>query len=165
MSCFGRFPFSINGLGSKRQFFVAETNENINIPILLSKIQEYYMYSSNTVLYLILAQGGKGSSEGKKVQQILTWKFVTGMSTKFKFPKSKKIHEAIFEIAVDTHSLFCPFWQIFLPVYNLPSILALWIVLLFTNLNSIDIPIPNVQVRLCWTFFPSELPFPSWVWW
>ena len=72
MSCFGRFPFSINGLGSKKQFFVAETNENINIPIVLSKIQEYYMYSSNTVLYLILTQGGKGSSEGKKVQQILT---------------------------------------------------------------------------------------------
>ena len=85
------------------------------------------------------------------------------MSTKFKFPKSKKIHEAIFEIAVDTHSLFCPFWQIFLPVYNLPSILALWIVLLFANFNSIDIPIANVQVRICWTFFPSELPFPSWV--
>ena len=163
MSCFGRFPFSINGLGSKKQFFVAETNENINIPILLSKIQEYYMYSSNTVLYLILTQGGKGSSEGKKVQQILTWKFVIGMSTKFKFPKSKKIHEAIFEIAVDTHSLFCPFWQIFLPVYNLPSILASWIVLLFANLNSIDIPIANIQVRICWTFFPSELPFPSWV--
>ena len=85
------------------------------------------------------------------------------MSTKFKFPKSKKIHEAIFEIAVDTHSLFCPFWQIFLPVYNLPSILASWIVLLFANLNSIDIPIANVQVRICWTFFPSELPFPFWV--
>ena len=87
------------------------------------------------------------------------------MSTEFKFPKSKTIHEAIFEIAIDTHSLFCPFWQIFLPVYNLPSILASWIVLLFTNLNSIDIPIPIVQVRLCWTFFPSELPFLSWVWW
>ena len=85
------------------------------------------------------------------------------MSTKFKFPKSKKIHEAIFEIAVDTHSLFCPFWQIFLPVYNLPSILASWIVLLFANLNSIDISIANVQVRICWTFYPSELPFPSWV--
>ena len=87
------------------------------------------------------------------------------MSKEFEFPKSKTIHEAIFEIAIDTHSLFCPFWQIFLPVYNLPSILASWIVLLFTSLNSIDIPIPIVQVRLCWTFFPSELPFLSWVWW
>ena len=83
------------------------------------------------------------------------------MSTEFKFPKSKTIHEAIFEIAVDTHSLFCPFWQIFLPVYNLPSILASWIVLLFANLNSIDIPIANVQVRICWTFF--TLRYLSWV--
>ena len=30
-----------------------------------------------------LTQGGKGSSEGKKVQQIVTWKFEIGMSTGF----------------------------------------------------------------------------------
>ena len=33
-------------------------------------------------------QVGKGSSVEKKVQQILTWKFVIGMSMWFKFAKS-----------------------------------------------------------------------------
>ena len=45
----------------------------------------------------IVTQGGKASSEGKKVQQNLTWKFVIGMSKEFKFAKSKIIHEAIIE--------------------------------------------------------------------
>ena len=53
-------------------------------------------------------QGGKGSSEGKKVQQILTSKYVMGILNWFKIVKNKKIHEAILEIAVNTHSPFCP---------------------------------------------------------
>ena len=85
------------------------------------------------------------------------------MSTDFKFPKSKTIHEAILEIAVDTHTPLSPYWRIFLPVCNRPSIMASWIVLHFVNLNSVDIPITNFQVKICWTFFPSELPLPSWV--
>ena len=55
-----------------------------------------------------LTQGGKGSSEGKKVQQILTSKYVMGILNWFKIVKNKKIHEAILEIAVNTHSPFCP---------------------------------------------------------
>ena len=53
-------------------------------------------------------QVGKGSSEEKKVQQILTSKFVMGMFMWFKIAKNKKINEAILEIAANTHSLFCP---------------------------------------------------------
>ena len=53
-------------------------------------------------------QGGKGSSEAKKVQQILTSKYVMGILNWFKILKNKKIHEAILEIAVNTHSPFCP---------------------------------------------------------
>ena len=53
-------------------------------------------------------QGGKGSSEEKKVQQILTSKYVMGILNWFKIVKNKKIHEAILEIAVNTHSPFCP---------------------------------------------------------
>ena len=41
------------------------------------------------------------SSEGEKIQQIL----VTGMSDGFKLSKSKTIHQAILEIAVDAHTL------------------------------------------------------------
>ena len=110
-----------------------------------------------------VTQGGKGSSEGKKVQQILNWKFVIGMSKEFKFPKSKTIHEAILEIAFDTHSPFYPIWRIFLPLYYWSSIMASWNVLFFANLNSLDIPTTNFQVRICWSFFPSELPLSPWV--
>ena len=46
---------------------------------------------------ILLTQGGKGNSEGKKVQQILTPKFVIGRSKEFKLEKSKTIHEAITE--------------------------------------------------------------------
>ena len=53
-------------------------------------------------------QGGKGSSEGKKVQQILTSKYVMGILNWFEIAKNKKIHEAILEIAVNMHSPFCP---------------------------------------------------------
>ena len=53
-------------------------------------------------------QGGKGSSEEKKVQQILTSKYVMGILNWFEIAKNKKIHEAILEIAVNTHSPFCP---------------------------------------------------------
>ena len=56
----------------------------------------------------MVTQGGKGSSEGKKVQQILTSKYVMGILNWFKIVKNKKIHEAILEIAVNTHSPFCP---------------------------------------------------------
>ena len=73
-------------------------------------------------------KGGKGSSDGKKVEQILTWKFVIGMSKELIFPKSKTIHKAILEIAVDTHSPFCPIWRIFLPMYYQPSTMAPWII-------------------------------------
>ena len=55
-----------------------------------------------------VTQDGKGSSEGKKVQQILTSKYVMGILNWFKIVKNKKIHEAILEIAVNTHSPFCP---------------------------------------------------------
>ena len=59
-------------------------------------------------LTYIVTQGGKGSSEGKKVQQILTSKYVMGILNWFKIVKNKKIHEAILEIAVNMHSPFCP---------------------------------------------------------
>ena len=59
-------------------------------------------------MYLHVTQGGKGSSEGKKVQQILTSKYVMGILNLFEIAKNKKIHEAILEIAVNTHSPFCP---------------------------------------------------------
>ena len=32
-----------------------------------------------------------------------------------------------------------------------------------TILNHINIPIFNFEVRICWTFFPAELPLPNWV--
>ena len=60
------------------------------------------------LVYKIFTQDGKGSSEGKKVQQILTSKYVMGILNWFKIVKNKKIHEAILEIAVNTHSPFCP---------------------------------------------------------
>ena len=41
--------------------------------------------------------------------------------------------------------------------------MASWILLILTILNHINIPILNFEVRLCWTFFPSELPLPPWV--
>ena len=107
-------------------------------------------------------QGCNGTSEGKKVQQNLTWKFVIGMSTGFKFSKGKTIQGAILEIALDTDSQFYPIWRSFLLVSYRPSIMALWIVLLFANLNPIDIPITNFYVRICWTFFPSELALHPW---
>lgn len=44
----------------------------------------------------------------KKVQQILTSKYVMGILNWFEIAKNKKIHEAILEIAVNTHSPFCP---------------------------------------------------------
>ena len=53
-------------------------------------------------------QGGKGSSDEKKVQQILTSKYVMGILNWFEIAKNKKIHEAILEIAVNMHSPFCP---------------------------------------------------------
>ena len=69
----------------------------------LSTNAQYYIGK----VYLLLTQGGKGSSEVKKVQQILTSKYVMGILNWFKIVKNKKIHEAILEIAVNTHS---PFW-------------------------------------------------------
>ena len=58
--------------------------------------------------YLLDTQGGKGSSEGKKVQQILTSKYVIGILDWFKILKNKKIHGAILDIAVNPHRPFCP---------------------------------------------------------
>ena len=46
---------------------------------------------------IISPKVAKVSSEGKKVQQNLTLKFVIEMSKEFKFSKSKSIHEAIIE--------------------------------------------------------------------
>ena len=45
----------------------------------------------------IYTQGGKGNSEGKKVQQSLTSKLSIGMFMWFKIVKITKIHEAILE--------------------------------------------------------------------
>ena len=59
-------------------------------------------------LFEPITQGGKGSSEEKKVQQILTSKYVMGILNWFEIAKNKKIHEAILEIAVNMHSPFCP---------------------------------------------------------
>ena len=106
---------------------------------------------------------GKGSSEGKKVQQILTWTFAIGMSIEFKFAKSKTIHEANIEGRLYTGRKICQNGQNRLCVSTAISKMASWIFLLFGNLNFVDIPITNFQVRICWTFFPSELPFPPWV--
>ena len=50
-----------------------------------------------TIQNLPHTQVGKGSSEEKKVQQILTSKFVMGMFMWFKIAKNKKINEAILE--------------------------------------------------------------------
>ena len=44
-----------------------------------------------------VSQGGKGNSEGKKVQQILTSKLSIGMFMWFQIVKIKRIHEAILE--------------------------------------------------------------------
>ena len=106
---------------------------------------------------IIVPQGGKGSSEGKKVQRILTSKYVMGILNWFKIVKNKKNHEAILEIAVNMHSPFCP------KLVDQPSKMASWILLILTILNHINIPILNFEVRLCWTFFPSELPLLPWV--
>ena len=69
---------------------------------------EIAQISQNKANFSSFTQGGKGSSEGKKVQQILTSKYVMGILNWFKIVKNKKIHEAILEIAVNTHSPFCP---------------------------------------------------------
>ena len=54
-------------------------------------------------------QVGKGSSEEKNDQRILTSKFVMGMFMWFKIAKNKKNHWAILEIEANTHSLFSPY--------------------------------------------------------
>ena len=38
--------------------------------------------------------------------------------------------------------------------------MASWILLILMILNHINIPLFSFEVRLCWTFFPSELPLP-----
>ena len=60
------------------------------------------------IRYVQFTQGGKGSSDEKKVQQILTSKYVMGILIDLKLQKKQKIHEAILEIAVNMHSPFCP---------------------------------------------------------
>ena len=47
----------------------------------------------------------------------------------------------------------------------LPSIfkMAQGFFLFFTILNHLNIPITNCEVGICCTFFPSELPLPTWV--
>ena len=71
-------------------------------------IQIFGQFLLQNMFKNLYTQGGKGSSEGKKVQQILTSKYVMGILNWFKIVKNKKIHEAILEIAVNTHSPFCP---------------------------------------------------------
>ena len=41
--------------------------------------------------------------------------------------------------------------------------MASWFFLFFAILNHINIPITNFEVRIRWSFFPSELPLPTWV--
>ena len=79
-----------------------DENDLANASKLTFKVASYVFH------FMLSTQGGKGSSEGKKVQQILTSKFVMGILNWFKIVKNKKIHEAILEIAVNTHSPFCP---------------------------------------------------------
>ena len=85
------------------------------------------------------------------------------MSMEFKFAKSKTIHEANIEGRLYTGRKICQNGQNRLCVSTAISKMASWIFLLFGNLNFVDIPVTNFQVRICWTFFPSELPFPPWV--
>ena len=82
--------------------FLSLINESL-IQVTETYILTFYLYNVQQFI-----QGGKGSSEGKKVQQILTSKYVMGILNWFKIVKNKKIHEAILEIAVNTHSPFCP---------------------------------------------------------
>ena len=74
------------------------------------------------------------------------------MSKEFKFLKSKTIHEAIFEIAVDTHSPFCPIWWIFLPVYHRPSKRANGMILIFMKICCLLSPFNEFYIRLLCSF-------------
>ena len=54
-------------------------------------------------------------------------------------------------------------WQNGLCVFTAISKMALDFFLFFAILNHINIPRTNFWVIICWTFFPSELPLPTWV--
>ena len=84
-----------------------------------------------------------------------------GILNWLKIVKNKKIHEAILEIAVNTHSPFCPIWRIFLPVYHRPSKKASWIFLFFAILNHMTSHKSNFEVRIRLSFFSSELSLPT----
>ena len=79
--------------------------DTIDIFCNLSKYLQWLIF---LIKLNYVTQGGKGSSEGKKVQQVLTSKYVMGILNWFEIAKNKKIHEAILEIAVNMHSPFCP---------------------------------------------------------
>ena len=99
-----------------------------------------------------LTQGGKGNSEGKKVQQSLTSKLSIGMFMWFKIVKIKRIHEAILE------GWSTNFGQNGLCMLTAISKMASWFFLVFAILNQFNIPITYFEVRICWTFFPLSYP-------
>ena len=114
-------------------------------------------------LTYIVTQGGKGSSEGKKVQQSLTSKLNIGMFMWFKFVKIKRIHEAILEGCWYTGRIVHQLWAEWAVRFNCYLQNGFVNILLFTISNQFNTPITYFEVRICWTFFSSELPLPPWV--
>ena len=99
----------------------------------------------------------------KKFNEFWLQNLLWGYLCNSKLQKTKKLTKPFWRAGGTQAEKSSKFGQNRLCVLAAISKMASLIFLFFAILNHINIPITNFEVRICWTFFSSELPLPTWV--
>ena len=99
----------------------------------------------------------------KNINEFWLQNLLWGCLCDSKLQKTKKLTEPFWRAGGTQAETSAKFGQNRLCVSAAISKMAQWIFLFFAILNHINISITNFEVRICWSFFPSEQPLPTWV--